>query len=145
MKITNAIAYLRDTSKPAATRFKVLTGYDTQSGVKDKGLDFWFNNLVESMVIETIEKANASASVGSFFTASFSFVTGNTMLNQLKTAFKSACTTTGDEQVKAQESYITMVADYLDKHKTEQGLVDFIFADPKILENKEVEAALYAV
>lgn len=140
MLLKNVIAYLEDKSIKANDRFKVVTGFDTQADCKDHDDKYWFNALYQSNIMTTIETAEATSSVSSFFSSMTAVVTGNTLEKQLKAAYKKG-STSSDKQADGQEEYIGIIVAYLKKNQANESLIKFKFEEPATLLSKAVEYA----
>lgn len=142
MKIVEAIAYLNNEEIQIKDKFKVLTGYDSDTKTKDKSLLYWVNRKFSDMLVKleqskVAEKANSSSSLwGSFSTyasAAISAATGDTLGNQLYTLYQTATNKNGDQaidaQIDAQEEYIKIVVNYLEENKKAPCLLNYEFTD----------------
>lgn len=145
MLIKDAITYLTDTKRTVNDRFKVLTGFDTLRGCKDRSSEsstnYWVNALNSSNVIKRIETTKARSSWGGLFSATAGAFLGSDLQGQLKAAYKKG-SEASEEQLEGQQEYIKIVADYLTEHQANENLISFHFYDPEKLAATVVESAL---
>ena len=128
MLVDDAIAYLRNKSINTCDRFKVLTGFDTQSGEKDTTPGYWFNELYQDKIIDSIERDKLMSNIFGFFTSDLEIFSSSSLKEVYKKGIASSAS-----QAENQEQYIEIVAAYLEKNKTHTRLAAFEFTNPEQL------------